>query len=109
LFLTGNKIVKIGDFGVSKVLMNNKRIVPSSSAGTPAYMAPEQIQAYDLKADIWQVGCSIYHLACLETPFQGETFGELTNAIVNRKPKPIPHVYSVRLRTFIESFLQKKP
>jgi len=74
-------------------------------------MAPEQIQqkAYDLKADIWQAGCCIYHLACLDTPFSGETLNELTNSIINRKPKPFPHVYSVRLRNFIESFLHKQP
>jgi len=62
-----------------------------------------------LKADIWQAGCSIYHLASLETPFSGETLNELSNSIINRKPKPVPHVYSVRLRNFIESFLMKQP
>lgn len=58
---------------------------------------------------MWQAGCSIYHLACLETPFSGETLIELSNAIINRKPKPVAHVYSVRLRNFIESFLMKQP
>jgi len=43
LFLTSDKIVKIGDFGVSKILSTSRRQQPSA-VGTPAYMAPEQIQ-----------------------------------------------------------------
>jgi serine/threonine protein kinase len=64
-----NNTVKIGDFGISKVILTSK--TKASCAGTPMFLAPEQLlnQDYDTKADIWQVGCAIYWMACLEPPF----------------------------------------
>ena len=103
VFLTSGQVVKIGDFGVSKQMQDKS----SSVVGTPMYLAPEQVQHhnYDFKADIWQAGCIVYYLSCLEAPFSADNISELHSSIVNRKPKPIPSVYSIRLRTFIDILL----
>jgi serine/threonine protein kinase/tetratricopeptide (TPR) repeat protein len=46
--------------------------------GTPDYMAPEQIvdpHHADIRADIYSLGCSFYHLLALRPPFPGGTAG----------------------------------
>ena len=40
IFLTGNKTIKVGDFGISKVLESTTQVA-MTVVGTPYYMAPE--------------------------------------------------------------------
>lgn len=47
-------------------------------------------------------------MACLEPPFQGDNLITLGNNIVNKKPKPLPQIYSNKLSSFIDKFLIKK-
>lgn len=80
IFLTSNNTVKIGDFGISKVLENSNEIA-MTFIGTPYFMrfqsniinilitySPEicQNQPYDYKSDVWALGCVMYELCCLK-------------------------------------------
>jgi len=55
IFLRDN-LVKIGDFGISRLLMSNSEMV-TTFAGTPYYMSPEVLkhEGYNSKSDIWLV------------------------------------------------------
>ncbi len=66
VFLTANGCVKLGDFGISKVLQGT-RDNAITVIGTPAYMSPElcQHKEYTLKSDIWALGCLLYELCML--------------------------------------------
>ena len=57
LLLTDQGIVKVADFGVSKILLNGS-IKTKTFVGTPHWMAPEIIQGkeYDSRCDMWSVG-----------------------------------------------------
>ena len=59
IFLHNGKI-KIGDFGLSKYL--GKDGMAFDVAGTPSYLAPEQIwrRRYDFKVDLWASGVVLY-------------------------------------------------
>nr|XP_011754229.1 serine/threonine-protein kinase Nek11 isoform X13 [Macaca nemestrina] len=50
-----NNLLKIGDFGVSRLLMGSCDLA-TTLTGTPYYMSPEALkhQGYDTKSDIWQ-------------------------------------------------------
>lgn len=71
IFLDLNSDVKLGDFGLARVL-NNESQFAFTHVGTPYYMSPEQIhdQKYNEKSDIWSLGCIIYELCALHPPFQ---------------------------------------
>ena len=57
IFLTGNGTVKLGDFGISKVLENTCEGA-MTVVGTPYYMSPEvcENKPYSFKSDVWALG-----------------------------------------------------
>lgn len=59
------KKVKLGDFNVSKLA---KKGLVYTQTGTPYYASPEvwEDKPYDLKADIWSLGCVIYEVCTLK-------------------------------------------
>ena len=56
--------------GVSCASCSNGRM--RSKVGTPYYVAPEIVRgdAYGLKSDVWSLGCLLYELATLRSPFE---------------------------------------
>ena len=63
IFLTKKGIVKIGDFGIAKVLMNTMQKA-KTVVGTPYYLSPEVVQsnAYSYSTDIWSMGVILYEM-----------------------------------------------
>lgn len=70
IFFDSEGNVKLGDFGLSRVLGENS-IFAMTNVGTPYYMSPEQISEvkYNEKCDIWSAGCMLYEMAALKPPF----------------------------------------
>jgi NIMA (never in mitosis gene a)-related kinase len=64
IFLTSKRLLKIGDFGISKVLDNTSA---NTFVGTPYYLSPEVCcnKKYDLRSDLWSLGCILYELCTL--------------------------------------------
>ena len=66
--------LKIADFGLAKPRDPNLSLTKEGAVmGTPFYMAPEQAmgEAVDLRADMYALGCSFYHLLAGAPPFDG--------------------------------------
>ena len=87
----------------------------NSLIGTPYYMAPERIQEnhkYDSQSDIWSLGCILYEMAALQSPFFGEKLNlfSLCRKIVCCNYPPLPKdQYSVSLRSLISACLNADP
>lgn len=62
-------VALIGDLNVSKIA---KERFLRTQTGTPYYASPEvwRDEPYDIKSDIWSLGCLIYELCSLMPPFR---------------------------------------
>jgi NIMA (never in mitosis gene a)-related kinase len=83
VFLGRNGDIRLGDFGVSKVLEKTSDLA-KTRVGTPYFMSPElcRSQAYSAKSDIWALGCLVYELCALRPPFQAGNLASLVLAII---------------------------
>lgn len=71
LMWTADKRVKLTDFGLARAFEDSIGKVMTRPAGTPYYMAPEQIRgdAVEPLTDIYSFGCVLYELLCNSGPF----------------------------------------
>ena len=75
IFLTLDKKLKIGDFGIAKKLDRTSGRA-RTFVGTAVYIAPEIHggEDYDMKADMWSLGVTFYEITTLKNPFHGKGF-----------------------------------
>ncbi|KAF1830358.1 calcium/calmodulin-dependent protein kinase type 2 beta chain [Decorospora gaudefroyi] len=109
IFLGDDNSVKLGDFGLSKILQSHD--FASTYVGTPFYMSPEICKAeqYGPHSDIWALGCIIYEMCTKSPPFNAKTHFELISKIKLGRYPEIPACYSAELRKVIASCLQTVP
>lgn len=95
IFLDNENNIKLGDFGLSRVLSNESNFA-YSHVGTPYYMSPEQIDEmrYNDKSDIWSLGCFLYELTTLNPPFEAKNHVSLALKIKAGKVDKINSKYS---------------
>ena len=109
IFIDKYKMIKIGDFGISKLLDNNDRYA-KTTVGTNNYMAPEVIKGdkYDNKVDIWAFGCIIYELLTLNICFESKGLYGIIDKIVNKPHGKIDtNKYSHKWQDIIDLLLKK--
>ena len=83
VFLTDQNLVRLGDFGIAKVL-DNTLASAKSVVGTPYYMSPEVCQSkpYNANSDVWALGCVLYELCTLCHAFEADSMLHLVVKIV---------------------------
>lgn len=110
VFLGEGGDVKLGDFGLSKMLAPEQQLA-NTYVGTPYYMSPELVSEhpYTHKSDIWSLGCIIYELCTLSPPFDARNIYSLCDKIRNGHYAPIPKNYSSTLKNVVDRCLQVDP
>lgn len=105
VFLCKGNIAKIGDFNVAKRLKTTSFL--QSQTGTPYYAAPEiwLEKPYDMRSDIWSLGCIVYEMCTLQVPFQAHSIPQLCKAIAKGEYKPISLIYSKSLEIILSKLL----
>ena len=106
IFLDAQKNVKLGDFGLSRV-MGKDSVYAYTHVGTPYYMSPEQITdaRYTEKSDVWSLGCIVYEMATLKPPFQARNHVTLAMKIKEGRFDRLPSRYSEELNRTIQWML----
>jgi NIMA (never in mitosis gene a)-related kinase len=108
IFLTKTGGVKIGDLNVSKLV---KEKMAYTQTGTPYYASPEVWAdiSYDYKSDVWSLGCIVYEMCCLKTPFRAKGLNELFEVVTKGVYSSIPEIYSEKLSDLIKKMLVVDP
>ena len=72
---------KLGDLNVSKVA---KKGLGYTQTGTPYYASPEvwRDQPYDIKSDVWSLGCVLYETITLKPPFRAQDMANLYKKVL---------------------------
>jgi len=117
--LLSGRHAMVADFGVARAAADategTARSTPGIAFGTPAYMAPEQIQGradVDHRADVYSVGVLAYELLTGVPPFAGATRSEIVARHLSETPAPLDEVrpdVSATLAGVVMKCLQKKP
>src|SRR5687767_11919777 len=96
----GTALVKVLDFGISKMIGPNLRDSDSTTGnivvGSASYMSPEQLstpQLVDTRADVWGIGVVLYELLAGRPPFTGDSLATLVTSIVT---DPVPSLGAQR-------------
>ena len=111
LFLTAAGVIKLGDFGVSRVL-NGTHQMAHTQVGTPYYLSPEicENRPYNAKSDVWSLGCVLYELTTFRHAFDAASLKLLVLKIVRGIYTPVPATrYSKGMRDLVTAMLQKDP
>jgi serine/threonine-protein kinase len=112
--------LKVVDFGIAKPDQSqaNAGRAPLTGVGlvlgTPAYMAPEQLQGdpIDQRADVFALGVLLYELATGTRPFGGRCDAEVVSAILRDPPTPLRRQRGdlpEQLQDIVANCLQKDP
>ena len=103
-----NGIVKIGDYGLAKMISESKGSGQTESVGTFHYMAPEIGRGkYGRRIDIYALGIMLHEMVSGEVPFNGESSQEIIMKHLTSEPdlSEISEPY----RTTISRALAKDP
>lgn len=94
--LAGDSFVKVGDFGLAKIVSQSLSDVTSASGpasrgiiGTPEYMSPEQMQpgmTLDPRADVYALGTIAYHMLGGRPPFSGDITQLIAQKLIQEPP-----------------------
>ena len=107
IFLFSDGSAKIGDLNVSKVAYKG---LGYTQTGTPYYASPEvwRDEPYDMKSDIWSLGCVTYEMLALHPPFRAENMEKLYNKVIQCQYGKISERYSDDIKEIIKLLLKVK-
>ncbi len=81
----------ITDFGLA-IREDLQDLRVGEIAGTPHFMAPEQVRGenhrLDGRTDVWAIGVMLYRALLDRQPFAGRDYNEIFDEILHRDPKP---------------------
>ena len=89
VILTKDGDVKLADLGLARLTADEKWAMSEAgmAIGTPYYISPEQVRGQvdvDIRADIYSLGATLYHMVTGSVPYGGDTPTEVMRKHVDK-------------------------
>jgi len=92
LFARDDEHPRLVDFGLAHLDEEESLDITQNLVGSPAYLAPEQVDSgetgTDPRTDVFSFGVLIYELLTLECPFKRDTRTATLDAVMQAHPRP---------------------
>jgi formylglycine-generating enzyme required for sulfatase activity/predicted Ser/Thr protein kinase len=117
IMLTSDGHVKVADLGLAKVVADQAEATMSGATasgvamGTPYYMAPEQFmdaRSVDLRADVFALGATLYHMLAGQRPFDGDSIYAILRSIEQTEPPPLSPSTPEPMKRLVSKMLAKQ-
>ncbi|MBI3464362.1 MAG: serine/threonine protein kinase [Planctomycetes bacterium] len=97
IMLTSGGVAKLADLGLARLTADETMAQAEKgiAIGTPYYISPEQIRGsvdVDIRADIYSMGATLYHMVTGRVPFSGKTPTEVMQKHLKAPLAPPDHV-----------------
>lgn len=107
LIIDTENVVWVADFGLAKALEQDDVTRTGDVVGTPAYMAPEQLQGRaDRRSDVYSLGMTLYELVALRPAFLDANRSRLLQRIAGEEP-PRPSQFRPGIPRDLETIVLK--
>ena len=95
VILTTEGNVKLADLGLARLTADEKWAMAEAgmAIGTPYYISPEQVRGQvdvDIRADIYSLGATFYHMVTGQVPYDGETPNEVMRKHLDKATPLVP-------------------
>lgn len=113
ILLSDREEIKISDFGTAQISHSTHTQI-DGFVGSPAYMAPEQIneEPPSAQTDIYSLGVTMFELLTGRLPYQASNSVAMINKILNEEPTPIESIrpdLPEALVTIVKKAMAKDP
>ena len=117
IMLNEQSVAKLADMGLARAISDKEaaEAEQGKAFGTPYYIAPEQIRGeltIGPPADIYSLGCTLYHMVTGSVPFDGKNPSAVMHKHLKADPVPPDHVnpkLSAGVSEVIEMMMAKNP
>jgi serine/threonine protein kinase len=108
IMIDSHGVVKVADFGLASVGVETTLTLEGTVLGTPAYMSPEQVSGgvVDGRSDLFSLGATLIEITSGERLFQGESYAECLNKIINFKSESLDRFAGILSPSFL-AFLRR--
>jgi len=107
VLVTRNASVRLVDFDLTQPIPEKPKKFSSKNPGTPAYMAPEQLQGQPIShhVDIFAYGVAAYELLTNQKPFPGDSPAEILKRQLDRSEFIMPREHNPELPLALERII----
>eukprot|EP00930_Biecheleria_cincta_P028611 TRINITY_DN19973_c0_g2_i2.p1 TRINITY_DN19973_c0_g2~~TRINITY_DN19973_c0_g2_i2.p1 ORF type:complete len:863 (+),score=214.30 TRINITY_DN19973_c0_g2_i2:123-2711(+) len=113
IFIKKDGSLQLGDLGLGR-FFSSHTLEAFSKVGTPLYMSPEVLHGagYDMRSDVWSLGCVFYELVMLRAPFKSDqqlSLYDLFVRISKGQYPPLPETVDAGFRELAAQMLALDP
>lgn len=111
ILLTRDRIAKVTDFGIAKVLGGDSHTATGTMLGTLEYMSPEQMTGKDVdqRCDVYSLGMTLYEMLAGRLPFNFGPHDSVLDKIriINSSPIPDPREFYPHIPEYLVEIIRK--